>query len=166
MTSLHQAAPRIAKLTALSVGVAFLATACGGSPAPSSTGSSSAAAAGIACPAPSATGGGTSAAGDTGSVPPSATTTATPLKIGSLLPTTGSLAFLGPPEIAGVNLGIKEINDAGGVLGKPVQVVHRDSGDTKTDIATQSTTALLGQGVSAVIGAASSGVSKTVINQI
>ena len=95
-----------------------------------------------------------------------ATTTDTALKIGSLLPTTGSLAFLGPPEIAGVNLGIKEINDAGGVLGKPVEAVHRDSGDTKTDIATQSTTALLGQGVSAIVGAASSGVSKTVINQI
>jgi len=99
-------------------------------------------------------------------VPPSTATTDTPLKIGSLLPTTGSLAFLGPPEIAGVNLGIKEINDAGGVLGKPVEVIHRDSGDTKTDIATQSTTALLGSGVSAIIGAASSGVSKTVINQI
>ncbi|SDP20377.1 amino acid/amide ABC transporter substrate-binding protein, HAAT family [Arthrobacter sp. ok909] len=166
MTSLPQVAPRIAKLTALSIGVALLATACGGSSTPSSSGSSSAAAAGIACPAPSASGAGTTAATQSGPVPPSATTIDTPLKIGSLLPTTGSLAFLGPPEIAGVNLGIKEINDAGGVLGKPVEVIHRDSGDTKTDIATQSTTALLGQGVSAIIGAASSGVSKTVINQI
>jgi len=167
MTSLPQVAPRIAKLTVLSVGVALLATACGGSStAPASSGSASAQAAGIACPAPSATGGSTSSASAAGSVPASSTTTDTPLKIGSLLPTTGSLAFLGPPEIAGVNLGIKEINDAGGVLGKPVQVIHRDSGDTKTDIATQSTTALLGQGVSAIIGAASSGVSKTVINQI
>ena len=118
-------------------------------------------------PGPSAAAGASTAAGDQhGAVPASTTTTDTPLKIGSLLPTTGSLAFLGPPEIAGVNLGIKEINDAGGVLGKPVEVIHRDSGDTKTDIATQSTTALLGQGVSAIIGAASSGVSKTVINQI
>jgi branched-chain amino acid transport system substrate-binding protein len=166
MTSLPQVAPRIAKLTALGVGVALLATACGGSSTPTSTGSASAAAAGIACPAPSATGGATTPTGAGGSVPASATTTPTPLKIGSLLPTTGSLAFLGPPEIAGVNLGIKEVNDAGGVLGKPVEVIHRDSGDTKTDIATQSTTALLGSGVSAVIGAASSGVSKTVINQI
>ncbi|WP_445155000.1 ABC transporter substrate-binding protein [Arthrobacter sp. Hor0625] len=167
MTSVPQVAPRIAKLTALSIGVALLATACGGSSnTPSATGSASAQAAGIACPAPSATGGATSSASAEGSVPASSTTTDTPLKIGSLLPTTGSLAFLGPPEIAGVNLGIKEVNDAGGVLGKPVQVIHRDSGDTKTDIATQSTTALLGQGVSAIIGAASSGVSKTVINQI
>ncbi len=166
MTALPQVAPRIAKLTALSIGVALLATACGGTSTPTSTGSASAQAAGIACPPPSATGGATTPAGAGGAVPPSSTTTETALKIGSLLPTTGSLAFLGPPEIAGVNLGIKEVNDAGGVLGKPVQVIHRDSGDTKTDIATQSTTALLGQGVSAIVGAASSGVSKTVINQI
>ena len=37
------------------------------------------------------------------------------LKIGTLLPQTGSLAFLGPPEFAGVDLAIKEINEAGGV---------------------------------------------------
>src|SRR6478736_6745604 len=111
MTSLPQVAPRIAKLTALSIGVALLATACGGSSTPSSTGSSSAAAAGIACPAPSATSATTAAATQSGAVPPSATTTSTPLKIGSLLPTTGSLAFLGPPEIAAAKLGMNEVND-------------------------------------------------------
>src|SRR6478609_7190961 len=166
MISLPQTAPRVAKLTALSIGVALLATACGGSSTPSATESSAGATGGISCPAPSATAGATSTATETGNVPAATTITPTPLKLGSLLPTTGSLAFLGPPEIAGVNLGIKEVNDAGGVLGKPVEVIHRDSGDTKTDIATQSTTALLGQGVSAIVGAASSGVSKTVINQI
>lgn len=167
MISLPPVAPRIAKLTALSVGVALLATACGGTSTPSSTETGTTpAASGISCPAPSASGAATTKAGGGGSVPAATTTTPTPLKLGSLLPTTGSLAFLGPPEIAGVNLGIKEVNDAGGVLGKPVEVTHRDSGDTKTDIATQSTTALLGSGVSAIIGAASSGVSKTVINQI
>lgn len=165
MISLSPAAPRIAKLTALSVGVAFLATACGGDSTPSAT-ETTTAASGISCPAPSAPGGTSTQPAGGGTVPAATTITDTPLKIGSLLPTTGSLAFLGPPEIAGVDLGIKEVNDAGGVLGKPVEVIHRDSGDTRTDIATQSTSALLGQGVSAIIGAASSGVSKTVINQI
>ncbi len=42
------------------------------------------------------------------------------LTIGQLLPQTGSLAFLGPPEFAGVDLAIKDINAAGGVLGKDV----------------------------------------------
>lgn len=165
MISLSPAAPRLAKLTALSVGVAFLVTACGGTSTPSST-ETTTSASGISCPAPGAAPGSTAQASAGGAVPPATTITETPLKLGSLLPTTGSLAFLGPPEIAGVNLGVKEINDAGGVLGKPVEVIHRDSGDTKTDIATQSTTALLGSGVSAIIGAASSGVTKTVINQI
>jgi branched-chain amino acid transport system substrate-binding protein len=167
MTLFPHAGTRAAKLTVLGIGVAFMATACGGSSTPTASESTTAAAAGIACPAPEAGGGAAaSQTAETGSVPPSTGTTDTPLRIGSLLPTTGSLAFLGPPEIAGVNLGIEEVNKAGGVLGKPVEVIHRDSGDTKTDIATQSTSALLGQGVSAVIGAASSGVSKTVINQI
>src|SRR5918997_2523721 len=52
------------------------------------------------------------------------------LKIGTLLPQTGSLAFLGPPEFAGVDLAAKEINAAGGVLGKDVVVSDTDSGDT------------------------------------
>jgi branched-chain amino acid transport system substrate-binding protein len=88
------------------------------------------------------------------------------LKIGSLLPTTGNLAFLGPPEIAGVDAAIKEINEAGGVLGKCVSVSHKDSGDTTTDTATQSATALINEGVDAIVGAASSGVSLSVIDQI
>jgi branched-chain amino acid transport system substrate-binding protein len=89
------------------------------------------------------------------------------LKLGSILPITGSLAFLGPPEIAGVDLAIAEINaSATGVLGGNVEVSHRDSGDTTTDIATQSATELLSLGVSGIIGAASSGVSKTFIDQV
>jgi branched-chain amino acid transport system substrate-binding protein len=163
MISLSPAAPRLAKLTALSVGVAFLATACGGTPTPSAT--TTAKPAGISCPAPSE-GLKAPAIPAPGTVPASTTTTDTALKIGTLLPTTGALSYLGPPEIAGVNLAFKEINEAGGVLGKPIEVIHRDSGDTTTDIATQSVNSLLGQGVSAIIGAASSGVSKTVINQI
>lgn len=91
---------------------------------------------------------------------------ASPLKIGTLLPQTGALAFLGPPEIAGVDLALKEINEAGGVLGNDVEVLHRDSGDTTTDLATQSVQSLLNEDVSAIIGAASSGVSMTVIDAI
>jgi len=42
------------------------------------------------------------------------------LKLGSLLPETGSLSFLGPPEFAGLEYAIDEINAAGGVLGAPI----------------------------------------------
>jgi branched-chain amino acid transport system substrate-binding protein len=86
------------------------------------------------------------------------------LKIGTILPQSGALAFLGPPEEAGVALAVKEINEAN--LGITVEAIYRDSGDTTTDTATVSVTDLLSQGVSAIVGAASSGVSFTVIDQI
>ena len=34
------------------------------------------------------------------------------LEIGTLMPQTGQLAFLGPPQVAGAQLAVKEINDA------------------------------------------------------
>jgi branched-chain amino acid transport system substrate-binding protein len=88
------------------------------------------------------------------------------LKIGTNLPQTGSLAFLGPPEFAGVDLAAKEINDAGGVNGQPVEVLVGDSGDTSTNIASQTVDRQLSQGVDAIIGAASSAVSLTIIDKI
>ncbi len=88
------------------------------------------------------------------------------LKFGGLLPQTGSLAFLGAPEFAGAELAVADINAAGGVLGKPVEWSPGDSGDTSTDIASQTTDRLLGEGVDAIIGAASSSVTLTVIDKI
>lgn len=88
------------------------------------------------------------------------------LKIGSILPQTGSLAFLGPPEFAGFDLAIKDINAAGGVLGKDVVGIKGDSGDATTDTASKTVDAQLSQNVDAIVGAASSGVSLTVIDKI
>ncbi|MDR7087105.1 branched-chain amino acid transport system substrate-binding protein [Aeromicrobium panaciterrae] len=88
------------------------------------------------------------------------------LTVGQLLPQTGSLAFLGPPEFAGVDLAIKDINDAGGVLGKDVVGVKADSGDTDSGIAPAEADKLLKAKSDVIIGAASSGVSLTVIDKI
>jgi ABC-type branched-subunit amino acid transport system substrate-binding protein len=88
------------------------------------------------------------------------------LRIGSLLPQTGNLAFLGPPEFAGVELAIQEINEAGGVLGNPVEYLEGDSGDAQQDVANPTVDRLLAAGVNVIIGAASSGVSFTVIDKI
>ncbi|MFV0286409.1 MAG: ABC transporter substrate-binding protein [Demequina sp.] len=89
------------------------------------------------------------------------------LKIGTVLPLTGSLAFLGPPEVAGVDLAISEINEAGGVLGNEVSVQHEDSSDTtQANIAPQSASKLISDGVSAIIGAASSSVTLNFIDDV
>jgi branched-chain amino acid transport system substrate-binding protein len=88
------------------------------------------------------------------------------LRIGTLLPETGDLAFLGPPEFAGAELAVRQINAAGGVADADVQLCQGDSGDTNTDIANQTTDRHLAAGVDAIVGAASSGVSFTVIDKI
>lgn len=88
------------------------------------------------------------------------------LKIGSVLPETGSLAFLAAPMFAGTEFAIAEINEAGGVLGAPIEYSQGDSGDTSTDTATVTATRLLGENVDAIVGPASSGVALTIIDQI
>ena len=110
-----------------------------------------------------------SGSSDTSASPTAETTAAQgdgALKVGTLLPQTGSLAFLGPPEFAGVDLAAQEINEAGGVLGQDIEVIVGDSGDTSTNIASQTVDRQLSQGVDAIVGAASSSVSLTVIDKI
>ena len=78
------------------------------------------------------------------------------LKIGTLFPSSGGVAFIGPAQVAGVNAALREINAAGGVNGKPVVVVNRDSGDATTQKAEESFADLVAQGVDVVIGPSSS----------
>ena len=88
------------------------------------------------------------------------------LTIGSFLPQTGDLAYLGPPEFAGVDLAVQEINDAGGVLGQPVKQVKGDSGDLTPDIGGEQVDKLLNANSDVILGAASSSVSLSVIDKI
>lgn len=86
------------------------------------------------------------------------------LKIGTALPVTGTLAFLGPPEEAGVALAQKDINDA--AAGVSLEVVFGDSGDLDNKAYETEVPRLLNEDVSAIVGAASSGVSLQFIDQV
>ncbi len=86
------------------------------------------------------------------------------LKIGTALPVTGNLAFLGPPEIAGTAFAASEINAAN--AGITVSLVQGDSGDTDNKAYETEIPRLLGENVSAIIGAASSGTSLQFIDQV
>lgn len=88
-------------------------------------------------------------------------------KLGTFLPLTGSLAYLGPAAVAGSGQALSEINEAGGVLGAPVCVVSTDSSDTDNPtIGDASIKQLLQAKVSAVLGAESSSVTKNVMDQV
>jgi len=90
------------------------------------------------------------------------------LKVGILAPQTGDLASLGPPQIKGAELAVKQINDAGGVLGKPVQTVESDDGGgSNTDLAnTNADRMITSDKVDAIMGAASSGTTKAIIDKV
>jgi branched-chain amino acid transport system substrate-binding protein len=88
------------------------------------------------------------------------------LTIGTLLPQTGDLAFLGPPEFAGVDAAVTDINAAGGVNGKDVVQKKADSGDGTPDIAGASVDKLLNANADVIMGAAASSVSLSVIDKI
>jgi branched-chain amino acid transport system substrate-binding protein len=92
-------------------------------------------------------------------------TSADTLRVGGILPLTGNLAFLGPPEIAGVGLAVSDINAAGGVKGAKACHDVQDSGDsTDMAVSTASAGTLVASKPSVVIGAASSSVSLNVVD--
>ncbi|QAV70197.1 amino acid ABC transporter substrate-binding protein [Salinibacterium sp. UTAS2018] len=86
------------------------------------------------------------------------------LKLGTALPVTGNLAFLGPPEIAGTEYAKSQINEAD--AGIQIELVQGDSGDTDNKAYETEIPRLLGEDVSAILGAASSGVSLQFIDQV
>lgn len=49
-----------------------------------------------------------------------------PIKIGYVGPLTGELASVGEPGAGGAELAVKEINDAGGVLGRQLELIEED----------------------------------------
>jgi len=109
---------------------------------------------------------GCSGSGDAGnetSAPPTDDREELTLSIGTVLPQTGALAFLGPPEEAGVGLAMADINEA--AKGITVDVQFGDSGDPDNKAYETTVPRLLDSGVQALIGAASSGVTKLFLDQ-
>ncbi|MEE1295998.1 MAG: ABC transporter substrate-binding protein [Bifidobacterium sp.] len=87
--------------------------------------------------------------------------------VGALFPETGSLAFLGAPEIAAVKLAVADVNAAGGVLGKDVTEVSADVSDAEhADQNTSGAQSVLSKHPSVMIGPASSGVVKNTYKSI
>jgi branched-chain amino acid transport system substrate-binding protein len=90
------------------------------------------------------------------------------IKLGILLGFTGPLESITPHMARGAELAIKEVNDAGGVLGgRKVSVVRGDSTCTDASAATASATRLVTvEKVAAIIGGDCSGVTGAVLQNV
>lgn len=87
------------------------------------------------------------------------------LEFGYVLPESGPLALLGPPQVSALEMAVEEINAAGGVLGNPVTVSAGDEAGDPT-VAAQTADRLIGEGVDAIIGAAASSMSLAIIDAV
>jgi ABC-type branched-subunit amino acid transport system substrate-binding protein len=101
--------------------------------------------------------------GETPAVTP---TVGGPLKIGLLGPLTGALAPFGPDYVNTANLAIGHLNDAGGVLGQPVELVIGDTGTAPEQGVAEARRLVDIAGVHAIVGAAASGVTLPVAESV
>lgn len=89
-----------------------------------------------------------------------------PLKIGALMPMTGALQTYGDTSLKGVKLAVEEINDAGGVLGQPIELSVGDA-QTMPQAGVSAANKMVNiDGVHAFVGALSSGVTIPVATSV
>ena len=84
-----------------------------------------------------------------------------PIVIGTISPNTGSLAAYGTGIITGVELAVEEINAAGGILGRQVEVITTDDQGDPTECL-NAFNSLVAEGVGLIVGAATSGCTSAI----
>lgn len=86
--------------------------------------------------------------------------------IGSVMPSTGDLGVFGPDMIAAVDIVASAVNAAGGVNGKQLQILHRDSA-TNEQVAADAANALVNvDGAVAIVGGMSSGITLSIAQSV
>jgi branched-chain amino acid transport system substrate-binding protein len=83
---------------------------------------------------------------------------AEPIKIGEIATVTGDFAAYGVAEVESVKIAVKEINDAGGVLGRPLEVIMYDCRTRNEDMVNAARRLVQQDKVAAVIGPSGSGL--------
>jgi branched-chain amino acid transport system substrate-binding protein len=122
---------------ALAVAFALLAAACGGG----------------GVEGDGAAGGETDAAAPAAEAPEGE-----PIKIGMATSLSGSIALFGEANRNGAQLAVDELNEAGGVLGRPVELIVQDDQAAPEEGVRIARDLIIGEGVSALLGPVSSGV--------
>lgn len=86
-----------------------------------------------------------------------------PIKIGSFLAVTGPLSFVGDPEAKTLKLMVEQINAAGGVLGRKIELHSYDSGGDARQAVSYAKRLIEQDGVDVIVGGSSSGETLAVI---
>jgi branched-chain amino acid transport system substrate-binding protein/urea transport system substrate-binding protein len=76
---------------------------------------------------------------------------AEPIRVGAVLPFSGGVELYGQQAKLGLDLAVRDINAAGGILGRPVELIYADD-KTRPASATTAMQAMIDRGVVAVVG--------------
>ncbi len=98
-----------------------------------------------------------------GSIPPVAMPAGEPVKVGVLHSLTGTMAVSGASATEATLLAIDEVNATGGVLGRPVEAVVRDSRSDAANFAPEAQRLIADDGVSVIFGCWTSSGRKMVV---
>lgn len=88
---------------------------------------------------------------------PSGAGAADPIKLGSIFSLTGSYATIEDPALKGARLAVKQVNEAGGVKGRPIELIQYDGKSTLADIANAAQRLVHEDQVIAIVGVCDSG---------
>ncbi len=132
--------------------IAVSLTGCGGAGTESAANSNAGSTPGTTAGTTAGDAGTTAAAGDAAS--------GDTVKIGILTDRSSAAAATVVWAEAGAELAVQEINEAGGINGKQVELVYRDTGSDSANVA-QKSTELVGEGVVAILGPKSDGEAPT-----
>jgi branched-chain amino acid transport system substrate-binding protein len=91
---------------------------------------------------------------------------AEPIKIGAIVSLTGTYAGLGDPEKKTIEMEVKRINEAGGINGRPIEVIFEDDGTDEAKAVAAASKLIEQDKVVAIIGATGTGQSMAVRNEI
>ena len=84
-----------------------------------------------------------------------------PILIGTISPNTGNLAAYGTAVTTGAALAVEEINDAGGLLGRQLEVINADDQYDPTECL-NAFNSLVSQGVGLIVGSVTSGCTSAI----
>jgi branched-chain amino acid transport system substrate-binding protein len=85
-----------------------------------------------------------------------------PIKVGAILSLTGNYAGLGGPEKKALELQIQQINDAGGINGRSIQLLIEDDGTDEAKAVSAAAKLIEQDGVVAILGATGTGQSMAI----
>ncbi|WP_240480948.1 ABC transporter substrate-binding protein [Ectothiorhodospira sp. BSL-9] len=86
-----------------------------------------------------------------------------PIRIGAFVSATGPASFLGDPELKTLEMYVERINEAGGVLGRPLRLIHYDDGGSASEARNFANRLLRRDRVDVLIGGSTTGTTMAAV---